>query len=187
MLPESISLTGNQVLLRPLTQQDFQALYEWRNDPEWLYLWSHPRRLVAYTEFVSNLEKSLRSEVDIWLLIISRETAQPIGFVYSYDTNAWDSFTFICMFLSPLARGNGAGKESGALFVRYLMDYFPLRKIYSDIFDFNLISQGFVRDYGFVQEGYFPSHRFYQGKYWGMYRLALYRDNWNEVGALFFG
>lgn len=184
--PQGISIDGKQVVLRPLVGQDFQTLYQWRSDPEWLYLWSHPRRLVAYPEFVSSLEKSLRSEIDIWLLVVSKENNQPLGFIYSYDTSSWDGVTFICVFMSASVRGKGFGREAGALFVRYLMDYFPFRKIYADVFEFNAVSQNFVRDYGFTQEGYFPKHRYYQGEYWGMYRLALYRDKWDEIKSTLF-
>jgi len=147
----------------------------------WLYLWSHPRRLVSFNEYANTLEKSLQKDVDIWLMIMSKENNEPIGFVYSYDTRPWDKHTFLTMFLTPTSRGKNFGLEAGAFFVQYLMDYFPLEKIYADVFEFNPISQSFVKNYGFVQEGFFPQHRYHQGKFWGMYRLALYREKWNGI------
>jgi RimJ/RimL family protein N-acetyltransferase len=179
-------IVGKQVVLRPLIEPDYLTLFSWRNDAEWLYLWSHPRRLVSYVEFVSTLEKSLHTDVDIWLLIIEKESKEPLGFVYSYDTKTWDCHTFLTMFIASPFRGKSVGLEAGALFIQYLMDYFPLKKVYADVFEFNSISQSFVKDYGFVEEGYFPSHRYYQGKFWGMYRLALYREKWDEIKAPIF-
>lgn len=174
-------LAGCLVALRTLSEADYRTLYAWRSDPEWLYLWSQPRRLVSYSEFATTLDKSLRAEVDIWLLMVSAASQEPVGFVYSYDTNAWDGHTFICLYVTANGRGQGLGREGGALFVRYLMTYFPYRKIYADVFEFNRVSHMFVSEYGFVEEGVFPSHRYYDGKNWTLRRLALYRDKWDQL------
>ena len=34
---------------------------------------------------------------------------------------------------------------------------------------------------GFVEEGFTPEHFWFEGRSWGVYRLALYRDRWSEV------
>jgi RimJ/RimL family protein N-acetyltransferase len=182
--PNGIVIGGEQVSLRPLTEVDMPILYQWRNDPEYLFLWSVPRRLISYSEYVTNLNRSLQSTIDVWLMIVHTESNKPIGFVYSYDTNSWDGFTFLTMFLVSTSRGKQMGRDAGLMFVNYLMDYLPLRKIYADVFEFNSISKNFLAEYGFVQEGVFPSHRYYQGEYWSLYRMALYREKWNEVKRL---
>lgn len=179
-------MEGNQVRLRPIVEADYRTLFEWRADTEWLYLWSHPRRLVSYQEYVTTLERSLHADVDVWLMMIAKDNSKPIGFVYSYDTSTWDSFTFVVMFMTSNARGKHLGLEGGALFVRYLMDYFPFRKLYADVFEFNQISQTFITHYGFEQEGVFPAHRYYQGQYWTMLRLALYREKWEVIRPTLF-
>lgn len=180
------AIKGSKIVLRPITESDYYILYSWRNDTESLYLWSHPRRLVSFPEYANSLEKSLHTDVNIWLVITEKDSEKPIGFVYSYDTKSWDGHTFLAMFISSEFRGKEYGLEAGALFVRYLMDYFPLKKIYADIFEFNPISQSFVTEYGFIEEGFFPSHRYYQGKYWGMRRLALYRESWEKINRAIF-
>lgn len=184
--PQGSLLEGSQVLLRPIVETDYRTLFEWRTDTEWLYLWSHPRRLISFAEYVTTLERSLHGDIDVWLMMIAKDGSKPIGFVYTYDTSTWDSFTYVVMFVTPEARGKHRGLEGGALFVRYLMDYFPFRKLYADVFEFNHVSQTFITHYGFEEEGTFPAHRYYQGQYWSMLRLALYREKWEAIRPTLF-
>jgi hypothetical protein len=67
------SITGQNIFLRPIVDSDYQTLFSWRNESMWLYLWSHPRRLVSFNEYANTLEKSLQKDVDIWLMIMSKE------------------------------------------------------------------------------------------------------------------
>ncbi len=179
--PSGQAIIGSNVTLRPITSSDHAVIFNWRNDPESLYLWHQSRRLLSRSEFSVWMESSLSREIDVWLMAMSTDTQEPLGFVYNYDTNPFDAFSFICVYIAPGSRGRNIGKEAGALYLRYLMNYFPFRKIYADVFEFNKVSTTFVTDYGFVQEGYFPGHRYYQGQYWGMFRLALYRERWPEI------
>jgi RimJ/RimL family protein N-acetyltransferase len=171
------SIDGKHVVLRTVVEGDYSLLYAWRNDVESLFLWSISRRLVSFTEYTRSLGQS---DIDVWLMIIDKQQNIPIGFVYTYDVKSWDRHAFLTMYITPSARGKKIGLEAGALFVQYLMDYFPFIKLYADVFELNPISHSFVSTYGFVQEGFFPSHRYYKGKEWGMYRLALYRDAWES-------
>ena len=180
-----ISLSGKQVTLRPIERTDYRVLYSWRVDPCWLYLWSNSRRLVTYEEFIANVEKSWQTNIDMWMLVISKDTESPVGFVYNYDTNIIDGHTFLTMFVAPDSRSQGIGRETGALFVNYLMGYFPFKKLYADVYEFNNVSQLFISNYGFVKEGFFPQHRYFLGGYHGMYRLALYREKWDDLIELF--
>lgn len=176
-LQKTSAIDGTHIYLRPVLESDYPVLYAWRNDVASLFLWSVPRRLVSFPEYTRSMTSS---DIDVWLIIIDKQQNIPIGFVYTYDVKMWDRHAFLAMYIIEAARGKKIGLEAGAYFLQYLMDYFPYNKLYVDVFEFNPISQSFVSTYGFVQEGFFPKHRYFKGKEWGMYRLALYRDVWES-------
>jgi RimJ/RimL family protein N-acetyltransferase len=175
-LQHTSKLESDNILLRPIIESDYQSLYIWRNDTSSLFLWSQQRRLVSYSEFMRTVQQS---DIDVWLMIINKISSAPVGFVYSFDAKPWDGHAFLAMYIDLSARGKRIGYEAGALFANYLFDYFPYEKLYADVFEFNSVSHSFMNNYGFVQEGYFPKHRYFQGKHWGVYRLALYKDIWD--------
>jgi hypothetical protein len=62
-----------------------------------------------------------------------------------------------------------------------LFKYFPIRKIYADVFEYNeesydlLVSHG-----GFREEARLPNHIWYESRYWALIKLALYREDYYE-------
>ena len=62
------------------------------------------------------------------------------------------------------------------LFHDYLFQYYPIRKVYSNVFGYNQTSLDFLLSAGFVVEGELKQHRYYGGAYHSMFTLALYRD-----------
>lgn len=175
-----VVLEGEKVLLRPLEPGDYRTVHRWRTDPSLLYLWSHSRRLIGFGEFDAEISRLLKTSVDMWMMMVSKADSQSVGFVYNYDTSIIDGYTFLTMFVAPDLHSRGLGTAAGALFIDYLMSYFPLRKVYADIYEFNTHSLAFVKAHNFAEEGHFPSHRFFGGEYHGLYRFALYRDCWYQ-------
>ncbi len=132
-------------------------------------------------EYINSFERSLDGFIDIYLLIEDTTTKVPIGFIYNYDTSRIDNYTFLATYLCQDRRNQGVGKVSIAMFIDYLFCYFPFRKIYCEAFEFNDVSVGFARSYKLEQEGFFAKHRWYGGQYWGLYRYALYREEWPRI------
>lgn len=60
----------------------------------------------------------------------------------------------------------------------YLFTCFPYRKVYAETYEFNSDSRRALENGGFVQEGHFRQHVWYDGRYWDLYKYALYREWW---------
>jgi len=116
----------------------------------------------------------------VQMLAMERCTGQAIGLVYSFDVSLVNGYASLCIYLDPSHTGKGLGVEAGYLFVNYLMTYYPFRKLYTDIYGYNEHSLHVAAKIGFVIEGTLRAHRWFDGRYWDLHKLALYRDAWEK-------
>ncbi len=70
--------------------------------------------------------------------------------------------------------------EAGIMLVDLLFKYFPLRKIYGDVFEYNEDSYNILLNGGFREEARLPNHIWYESRYWSVIKLALYREDYYE-------
>lgn len=180
-IPRGARLRGTNIALRTITRDDYEFIFRVRTNTEDLFLWSHPRKLRSFPDFVIDLEDSLRSYIDTFLIIADPSGQDQMGFVYSYETSPVDGYTFLAIYLAPSFRGSGFWKDALGIFLEYLFNYLNIRKVYMDIFEFNRISIGLAEAYGLKEEGKFPSHRWYGDQYWALHRFALYRGQWKDI------
>lgn len=173
------TLVAGDLKLAPLKAKYTPLLYEWESDVSSLFLWTARKAVSSETEFNEALASRLRNYYHVFFMIEdSRE--KPVGFIYSYDANLVDGFVFVTTFLEPSSRRNGLGAKAGVLFYDYIFSYYPLRKVYCDVFDYNKDSLDAMKNAGFEVEGTFKQHRFFKGTYHTMYRLSLYRKQFYE-------
>lgn len=178
------TLNGKGFRLSPLNRDNLSLLHKWESDPSSLYLYTLRKDVLSREEYIEVMESRLEGYYHVFLLIINHED-KPIGFIYSYDANAVDGFAFVTTFLEPESRRLGLGAKAGLLFYDYLFAYYPLRKIYCDVFEYNDESLSALKHAGFEIEGKFREHRFFQGKHHMMYRLAIYRERfYKKFGSM---
>lgn len=173
------SLVGNGFRLVAFELKHAPLLREWESDVSSLYLWTIRKAISSEVEFNEALVSRLRDYYHTFL-IITKSNENHAGFIYSYDANLVDGFVFVTTFLKPSSRQSGLGAKAGILFYNYLFSYYPLRKIYCDVFEYNEESLSALRKASFIIEGTFHKHRFFRGNYYTMYRLALYREQFYE-------
>ncbi len=179
-------IVGRSMRLLPMTPEHLPWLFEWFNDVESRALWSESSEVLDAARFGDEWERRLRQRIHVIFMVHPRSSdgdqlAPPIGFCYDYDFSSTDGHTYICTYMAREARGSGKGAECTFHLLSYLWDSFPLRKVYSDVFEFNHASLNVVRHAGFVQEGRFGGHRYLNGAYHDQLRLALYRERWEEL------
>lgn len=179
MQPRPPILTGKRVVLRPVTPEDYSTLYRWETDVETLYLWKPQGAVLRYEDFIQGLRTG-GNGVHVQMLAAERSTGQAIGLVYSFDVSLVNGYASFCIYLDPPHTGMGLGVEAGYLFVNYLMTYYPFRKLYTDIYSYNEHSLHVASKIGFVIEGTLKAHRWFDGRYWDLHKLALYRDAWEK-------
>lgn len=174
--PSGVTLRGRWVALRPVQREDLPLLYQWRIDPQSLYLWSALRRLPSFDEFVQEMEQLATSTN--YFVAEDALSSRLIGFVYAYNSSAIDGFAFFSLFIVEEFRSRLRGAEVGLLFLNYMFTYYNLRKMYAEVYEFNDMSRRTLTTAGFRQEGHCPGHLLYDSRYWALDRFALYRDDW---------
>lgn len=179
-------LHGRRLRLRPPVPEDLSQLHSWFCDPQLLHLWSNRRELLPLEHFADDLYYKIRSG-DLFLLLVERNpgpassnAVEALGFCYLYDRSLPDGVAFLCTFLDPRRAWLGAGAEAAFLFLDYIFNFFSLRKICVDIYEYNSRSLQTSKKAGFVVEGRFRSHRFFAGRYWDVFRLSLTRRRWEQ-------
>ncbi|MDW8319624.1 MAG: GNAT family protein [Anaerolineae bacterium] len=182
--PQPPTLAGQRLLLRPVTPEDYPVLHRWETDVATLYLWQPQTALLGYEEFVER-RRSGNQGLHVQLLVTEREGGQPVGTVFSFDVSLVNGYGSLGIYLEPGCVGRGLGVEAGYLFVGYLMAYYPLRKLYTDIYAYNERSLRLADRLGFVVEGTLRAHRWFDHRYWDLYKLALYREAWERFRAAY--
>ena len=107
------------------------------------------------------------------------------GFVYSYDYRTSDLRCNMCLYLARPYRGTGVAGIVAATFLDELFSYYPLRKVYLYVYDYNRASLASDLQAGFVEEGCLREYRYLDGRWWDCHVLAMTRRGFEERLARF--
>ncbi len=179
-LKKMISLRSRTVGLRPMNRPDFPLLYEWRSQLATVPAWTVSfRRIVRFEDFVQ--------ETDIWLreaitmIVVELATSAPVGFVRAYNVNAVDGYAYVMGFAAEPYRLRRHTAEAAALFGQYLFHQFPLRKICSEVFEFNEQAIRLNRKLGFRDVGRLREHVWWRDRHWDVLQFELFRRDFDEA------
>ncbi|MDB5082166.1 MAG: hypothetical protein JWP00_4090 [Chloroflexi bacterium] len=173
--PDPFIYSGRKVGLVPANEKHFGFIHEVRSQVEIAPLWQGRRRFPPQSEYSRFLENLAHN---IFIVVKKSEGCRPIGFIYDYDHNPEDQYTFIASAMLHADMEKGFGAEANWLLLNWLYETYPLRKVYSDIYGYNQLSLSTVKTAGFKEEGCFTEHRFWKGRFWNMYRLAMSAKDW---------
>jgi RimJ/RimL family protein N-acetyltransferase len=182
--PESvspISLEGRFVRLRPITREDYGFLWECRCHPDIMHLWMQGRTLPSLEQYSKELDVALSGTILTMLMIQALPSGRTVGFVFAYDHNPYDRYASWTIVMHPAYVNVGWGFEASMLFLDYLFTFFDLRKVCADIYAFNRHSLRLLLRMGAHEEGRFLEHRYYQGAYHDVIRLAATRAEWGRA------
>lgn len=160
--------------LVPVHRAHIPHMLRWETDTASAPLWTNRRIVPSALDYDSYLADRLRGYYHCCFIV--EHVGRPIGFIYSYDANLVDGYAFVTVFVERTARRFGYGAVASLLMYEYLFATFPLRKLYCDVFEYNGASLKAMTGGGFVVEGAFAEHRWHDGRYHTMYRLALTRS-----------
>ena len=103
-----------------------------------------------------------------------------MGFVQLHSINLKDRWCMLRMYFDEEGSDAGLGPEACAAFLDYAFSNFPMRKIYADLFEDNLVWLGAAIMSCMVEEGRFKEHSWFSGSYRDLLRYALYDDTWKS-------
>jgi len=169
------------ISLRQVLDQDMAFLFRLLTNPRRAHLWMRARMGCDEASF-SELWAGWCSGVMASRFIVE-SSGQAIGLVFEYDRSVEDGHSKVTALLEEERTGRGGGVIATALHVDWLFHVLPLQKVYCEVYSYNPSVIGILRKLGLVEEGVLRSDRFFNGSYWDMHVLALYRRDWPRIAA----
>ncbi len=173
--------TGKRVYLRPVIEDDLSKLVVWINDPDIteFLMASVPFTLADERKWYENL--SNRKD-DISLAIVLKETHEIIGMTGIHDIKYRDGTATTGSFIGRKDLwSQGFGTEAKLILLEYAFNTLNLRKICSQVYDFNGRSKKHLENCGYKEEARRKQHIFRSGKYCDEILLAVYRSDFERA------
>ena len=173
------TLTGERVLLRPMTADDAQYMWADIDDAETTRLTgSHG----TFTRDQIERWCATRGEQDdrLDLAVIDRSTGAWAGEVV---INEWDEDNRACSFriaLGPGGRDRGLGTEATRLIVDYVFDVIdepPVHRLALAVHDFNPRAQAVYEKVGFRREGVLRDALLWDGDFHDSILMSIVRTD----------
>lgn len=174
-------LESSRIRLRPVEEKDYPLLHKWRNESKFLALVSPKRELVNFDKFALEMKRAFERDRHLQFMIELKETGLAVGTIYSFGLNLTDGYVFINVYVDEKYERFGYGAQAGILLLCYLFDFFPIFKVYFDVFGYNSHSLSTLTSAGFKEEGRFVGHRFYEGQRFDVIRFAAFRDSIQRI------
>jgi UDP-4-amino-4,6-dideoxy-N-acetyl-beta-L-altrosamine N-acetyltransferase len=166
----------SSVNLLPLTSEYLDLILEWRNMPE--------VRRNMYTNHVISKEEHYT-----WFCKVENDSTKayfvfelngkPAGLISFVDINE-KSKSATWAFYSGNTSTRGIGSSMEVLALNYAFDTLGLHKLSCEVLEFNNVVVNFHKKYGFHVEGFFREHHYSDETYCGVYRLAIFSDEWEK-------
>jgi ribosomal-protein-alanine N-acetyltransferase len=171
-------LIGEKIYLRPIERADAPLLVSWINHPEVTRtLRRHrPMNLQVEEEFI---DRTARSDTDLAVLIVVKETDTPVGTAGLHHIDAKNRHAeFGIMIGEPGEWGKGYGSEATRLMLRHAFETLNLNRIWLHVYEYNDRAIRSYEKLGFTKEGVLRQENFREGRYWDTIVMALLREEW---------
>jgi [ribosomal protein S5]-alanine N-acetyltransferase len=174
-MPGPAFLTGDDVTLRTIEEEDLEFLQTQVNDPEIRRPIgrSTPLNAVQEREFFENV---VCDDDSIHLLIVADST--PTGTIGLESIDRESRSAEIGYWIAPDHHRRGYGSEATALLVEHAFDQLGLHRISARVFDFNDASRRLLESLGFTEEGVHRDAEFVDGKFQDTHWYGLLEDEW---------
>jgi RimJ/RimL family protein N-acetyltransferase len=173
-------LVGRHVRLRPILPSDYEYLYELETNEQITWRW----RFRGTTPSPEQFAQMLWEGVLVQFIVEHRETRQRIGRVLAYEANDRHGWCHFAIVMDPSLNRMGWTLEALALFLNYLFKTWNFRKLYAETPEY--VYDDFASGAGssFHVEGRLGRHEWFQGRYWDLLLLAMYREDFEQgLGA----
>lgn len=169
---------STRVRLRPILDFDLVPLYLASFDPANAAQWRYRGRTLPMDEFVATLFGGVIAQFMVEMV----ETGAPVGLVVAYDENR-SGLNCKLAFLRCGQRAPGdsaAVLEGMMLFISYLFDNFPFRKLFAEVPSYNMSM--FVADFA-DHEGVLKEFLFYKGEFVDLHHVSIARETWAKLAS----
>jgi RimJ/RimL family protein N-acetyltransferase len=170
----NISLSERYVHLRPIVPGDYQRIYDWTKVPGVGDCWRYHSAAPPPHRFIETLFQGLLEHC----VIVKPSTAEPIGLVSAYNPDLRSGTCFVSLMSAPewLSRGVTV-VGAGAFIDRMFLDW-PMRKIYLEVFSYNLSRLGRIAPRIGRLEATFKEDLLWNGEWHDRLIYAVDRQSW---------
>ena len=172
------NLTGDQVFLEYLTQNDVDQIFQWLKDEEFKKLLFYQYYPPKSEKIIEEINKSCEEKKNHEFMIFEKNTKEKIGWAGIYEIDKICNNGEIRFFIG---NKNFWGKGFGTEVVKLLLDLgfkkFKLHRIYGGANIENFGSIKIFEKLNFVKEGISREAFFKNGKYYDLVHFGLINSN----------
>lgn len=162
---EDLIIRGEQIYMRPITEEDTELVVAWRNQSDVMKNFIY-RKPLSVEEHQRWLREKVGTGQVHQFIVCMMEDSRPIGSMYlqkfEEEHRRAESGAFIG---DTSSRGRGVGTEALKLLNMYGFKELGLHKISARILAYNKASLRFVEKTGYKQEAYLKDELFLDGRY----------------------
>ena len=169
-------LKGEKVYLVPIEREDLEPLRIWRNQPNFRKYFREYREISKEMQLKWYENKVLGDPSTIMFAIRSNEDNSLLGccglcYINWVHRNA--DLSLYIGYQNAYIDNLGYAKEACQLMFSYGFKELGLRKIWSEIYEFDESKFKLYSELGFSQDGMLRDQYFYEGRYWNSRMLSL--------------
>ncbi len=182
-MPEStdagIFLSGERVILRPLTPEDAPSVVSWMNDDEVTYFMFTGQRPITVGQLSEEIRQQTAHPAHTIFLVEDRATRKPIGYAGLYDTHPTARKAEFRILLGAKDFWNkGYGTEVTELLTYYGFDRLNLNKVWLGVTEDNVAAVRAYEKAGFKAEGRLRQELYRNSRYYDAVRMSVLRDEY---------
>lgn len=161
-------------------RNDIQDLFDIMADPDYQMLFHKKMNINTLLEFDAWLQNNFKGNFHEFYVVSDKRNLGMLGFVYSYDYSPVNCNCKFTLVLRRDVQGTGLGVMVGIRFLDMLFRNYPLKKVFSLVYDYNQQSIQSQVQAGFCHEGAFKEYRYYNGMFYDLHILSMPREIFYE-------
>lgn len=172
-------LTGDKIVLRKITKDDYENFYAIEDVVESRLLMNDgipfPPTKGDHEKFLSEVNP----EKDEYIFGIELKDEKIfIGTISVYSVNWKNSTCHVGVSIGTAYQGKGYGTDSMKVLIGFIFNYMNLNKVKLQVFSFNKRAVASYEKCGFSLEGTLKEELFRFGRFYDIYYMGLIRKDW---------
>lgn len=176
-------IRGDKVYLVPIEREDLELLRTWRNQPNFRKYFREYREISKEMQEKWYEAKVLGDPSTIMFAIRRTKDDSLLGccglcYINWVHRNA--DLSLYIGYENAYIDNEGFAKEACQLMFAYGYDELGLRKIWTEIYEFDTPKFELYTELGFHQDGILRDQYFYEGRFWNSRMLSLLSDEFKR-------
>jgi RimJ/RimL family protein N-acetyltransferase len=175
-------LKGKHIFLTSIEKSDLTQLKEWRNNPDFRKYFREYRELNDemqnnwFDKIVVNDKNTIMFSIRD---ITNMELLGCCGLCYINWVHRYADLSFY-IGKNALYVDEKYAIDAVDVLIRYGFNELGLNKIWTEIYEFDLLKINFLQKYGFKKDGQLRENYFYDGKWWDSFIFSLLKSEYKD-------